>query len=377
MAIGLAGASVLLLPSHGRAPHSPLTTTPSTTQPRKVVVGLRTVTWTDNNPAAGLAVNPAPNGTARPRILVTSVYYPAFGSAASGVSANAPFDTVGAPYPIVVFAHGFDTLPATYASLLETWVRAGYVVVAPAFPDENANEIASLGAPTLAESQIAESDVVNEPYDLAYVIGRVVAAAGGQAASGASWLKGVADPSKIALAGHSDGAQAVAALVYGTAYASTYDTLATKPFAVEILSGSELSGTYAPPSPAPPMLTVESATDLCNLPQDASALFAAAGGGWYLSLSDASHFGPYVATGSAGLAVDEVTTSFFKAALSDASTSTTAATGSSPATLPGVGNLGTVATLYPPSVPPKVVALSPPTQSAHDAACALPSAPAG
>ena len=68
-------------------------------------------------------------------------------------------------------------MPATYTPLLASWVKAGFVVVAPVFPDENANKLESLGHPTLTESQIAESDVVNEPYDVAYVVGQVEAGA--------------------------------------------------------------------------------------------------------------------------------------------------------------------------------------------------------
>ena len=55
---------------------------------------------------------------------------------------------------------------------------------------------------------------MNEPYDIAYVVGQVESGASGAAASGAAWLKGLVEPGKYALAGHSDGCQAVAALVY-------------------------------------------------------------------------------------------------------------------------------------------------------------------
>ena len=94
--------------------------------------------------------------------------------------------------------------------------------------------------------------MINEPYDIAYAISEVEAGATGSVSSGVAWLNGLVEPGKYALAGHSDGAQAVAALVYSQAsaqeYATTYGSLTTHPFAVIILSGSELSGVYAAPT---------------------------------------------------------------------------------------------------------------------------------
>jgi len=46
---------------------------------RPTGIGLRTVTWTDTNPSAGLVVNPAPGGSAGPRTLVTEIWYPSIG----------------------------------------------------------------------------------------------------------------------------------------------------------------------------------------------------------------------------------------------------------------------------------------------------------
>ena len=131
--------------------------------------------------------------------------------------------------------------------LLASWVKAGFIVVAPLFPDENANKINSLGPRTVAQSELAESDVVNEPYDIAWVAGQVESGAAGDASSGAGWLKGLAEPGKIALAGHSDGAQAVAALVYSAKYASTYrrDGRPARSQSSSFRDRSS-SGTYAP-----------------------------------------------------------------------------------------------------------------------------------
>ncbi len=339
-------------------------TTTTLTRLRPTGIGLRTVTWTDTNPSAGLAVNPAPGGSAGPRTLVTEIWYPSIGGSDKTPTAGEKPDYRGGPFPVIVFAHGFDTLPATYTALLVSWVKAGFIVAAPLFPDENANKINSLGSRTTAQSELAESDVVNEPYDIAYVAGEVESGASGAASSGASWLKGLAETGKIALAGHSDGAQAVAALVYSEKYASTYGAMAARPFGVLILSGSELAGTYAAPSNPPSVLFVQSAVDSCNLPQEAGALFHDAGGGFFLRLDRAHHFSPYVGIGPAAPVVEKVTAAFLTEALVGApSLSELSASG----TVPGI------ATLYGPSRAPVLTPLPEPSQAERSAACTVPS----
>jgi len=366
LAIGLIFVIVELAssgPSHTTAPPQTSTTTTTNVAPT-IGIGKQTLTWTDSDPNAGLVVDPAPGGSAGPRTLVTEIWYPALGGSAATPTAGEKPDYSDGPFPVVVFAHGFDTLPATYTPLLASWVKAGFVVVAPVFPDENANKLESLGHPTLAEGQIAESDVVNEPYDIAYVVGQVEAGADGAASSGAKWLKGLVQPGKVALAGQSDGAQAVAALVYSGNYASTYDAMTARPFAVVILSGSELSGTYAPPTSPPEMLFVQSAADTCNLPQDASTLFHDAGGGFFLKLLGAHHFSPYVGQGPAAPIVETETGAYMKAAATGAP---------SFSALSKLVRPANIATLYPPGVSPALIDLPQPTPSERAAACAAPS----
>ena len=342
-------------------------TTSATTAPAPASgIGLRTVTWTDTDASAGGVVNPAPGGSARPRTLVTEIWYPSIGGSRTRPTVREKPDYGGGPYPVIVFAHGFDTLPATYTPLLASWVNAGFVVVAPFFPDENADEINSLGNATPLQLETAESDVVNEPYDIAYVVGEVESGATGAASSGAPWLKGLVQEGKYALAGHSDGAQAVVALVYAQAahqeYATTYADLATPPFAVVILSGSELSGRYAPPASPPPLLFVQSALDACNLPQQAATLLHDVGGGFFLKLLEASHFSAYVGRGRAAPIVEKVTVAFLEAARSGQPRLSEL----SPFLLPAH-----VAALYPPSAPPVLTALQPTTAEIAQS-CAAP-----
>jgi len=345
----------------GQTPPADTTTTAARTPPSGI--GLKTVTWTDANPKAPLVMNPAPGGSAGPRTLVTEIWYPSTGGSKTTPTPGQKPDYGAGPYPVIIFAHGFDTVPDTYKALLVSWVNAGFVVVAPLFPDENANKINSLGHPSLIESEYAESDVVNEPYDVAWVAGEVESGAAGSASSGAAWLKGLVEPGKIALVGHSDGAQAVAALVYSETFASTYQAM-TRPFAVVLGSGSQLAGTYAPPTSPPPLLFVQSAVDDCNLPQEAGTLFHDAGGGFFLKLTEAHHFSPYVGVGASAPVVERVTIAFLKQAL--AGTPTASALSES------IRSAG-VATLYGPSTPPVLTALGEPSQAARAAACAVPS----
>ena len=194
---------------------------------------------------------------------------------------------------MIVFAHGFDVDPNTYRALLVSWVAAGYVVVAPFFPDTSVAAIeAQHGVDT-------ESDEFNQPGDVAFVVSQVVEAGHGTAPPYAAYLVGLVDPSRLILAGQSDGADTVAALLYDHAYAATLASMGAQPRAVALLSGAEWTreeDVYsAPPGGGPPVLVVQSLTDACNDPADSSELYnMLTGTKWFLALDDATHLGPYV-----------------------------------------------------------------------------------
>ena len=125
-------------------PHTTTTGTPSSTASG---IGIKTVTWTDTNAAAALVVNPAPGGYAKRRSFVTEIWYPSTNKSKTGAVLGAKPDYRAGPYPVIVFAHGFDTLPSTYTALLSAWVRAGFVVVARAFPTRTRTRSALSEAP--------------------------------------------------------------------------------------------------------------------------------------------------------------------------------------------------------------------------------------
>ena len=108
---------------------------------------------------------------------------------------------------MIVFAHGYDVTPDTYAPLLDAWARAGFVVVAPFFPDEKASAVAA------QHEANTEGDLANEPADLVFVTSQVLAASA-QRRPGCPILHGLIRPSQVALAGHSDGGDAVAMLAF-------------------------------------------------------------------------------------------------------------------------------------------------------------------
>lgn len=232
------------------------------------------------------------------RVLRTEIRYPS--PATSG------------PFPTIVFAHGYSVTPDTYSVLLDEWVRAGFVVVAPIFPDTNETAVDA----TKGRSD-PEQDVVNQPADMAFVVRRVIAESRVRSASCPRLFK-LVRPAEIGLAGQSDGGDTVAML----AYDSRYDSHPGVTFrAVAVLSGSEWS---FPPSGAdpyvghpssPPLLITQSETDGCNPPQYAVKLYddVANGHEWFLRVFNALHLAPYDGHDAAAFAIiARTTTRFFQ-----------------------------------------------------------------
>ncbi len=210
-----------------------------------------------------------------PRSLETVVRYPAAGNA----------------YPLIVFGHGYTLTPARYARLLRAWTEAGYVVAAPVFPLENA---AAPGGPN-------ESDLINQPEDMSFVITRLLALN----ASTNSALYGKIDPSRIAVAGHSDGAE--------TALAVAYDHRFRDPRvrAAIVLSGAALPGMGPFPRSGPPLLAVQGTADTINAPAASAGFFGLARRPKFLLwLLGAAHLPPYTDQQPQLGIVEQATTAF-------------------------------------------------------------------
>jgi len=203
------------------------------------------------------------HGRPVPRRLVTILRYPG--------SPGAP-----GPRPLIVFAHGFANTPATYRRLLGAWAQAGFVVAAPVFPLLNP---AAPGGPD-------ESDLINEPGDISFVISQLLA----DSAAPTGALHGLIDPTRIAVAGQSDGAIAALAVADARRFRDPRIRAAV------ILSGAEMSGIggyqFGPAGPA--LLAVQGTADTSNEPRYTYAYFRAAARPKYLlRLPGAQHLPPY------------------------------------------------------------------------------------
>lgn len=267
----LAAACVMLLT---------LTGTPSTTASGGLLVA-RVLHLVDESRSIRL-----PDGRVVARPVTTYVRYPAFGDG---------------PWPLVVFGHGYAATPGIYAHLLGAWTLAGYVVAAPLFPLGNAH---APGGPD-------ESDLINQPRDISFVISQLLAASGARA----STLHGLVDASHIAVAGQSDGGE--------TAFAAAYDPAFRDPRidAAIILSGAQLPGiAFRFPHRAVPLLAVQGTADTINLPSYTYAFYnAAPRPKFLLTLPGAGHLRPYVTEEPQLGIVERVTTAFLDRYLKHAS----------------------------------------------------------
>jgi len=219
-----------------------------------------------------------PHGKTEPRPVTTEFWYP-------------PASDGSGPFPLIVFGHGFASTPWWYRRLLRAWAGAGYVVAAPIFPLGNEN---APGGPD-------ESDIVNQPGDMSFVITRVLAAS----ASSTGPFAGLVDPTKVAVAGQSDGAMTA----YATAYESPWRDDRVR--AALILSGAILGPRRYVVHDRVPLLAVQGAADKINPPYYAYRMFFAAGRPkFFLLLHHAGHLPPYTVPGRTLATVERVTVAF-------------------------------------------------------------------
>ncbi len=223
---------------------------------RPYAVLTRVVTFVD--PSRTIQV---PGGGTEARRLVTVIRYPA------GARGR---------LPVVIFGHGFAVTPAPYAALLRAWARAGYIVAAPIFPLENAD---APGGPN-------ESDLINQPQDMSFVITRLEA----MGAQRQGFLAGMIDYAGIAVSGQSDGGETALGVAYDRHF------LDRRVSAAVILSGAVIPGVggFDFPAPSPPLLATQGTADTINPPSFTSAFFDVAPPPKYLlTMFGAPHLGPY------------------------------------------------------------------------------------
>jgi predicted dienelactone hydrolase len=273
-------------------------------RPRRYYVGEVTCRFVDYTRQS---VNRATGQKLPYRVLETEIRYPTYSiDGGAGAPASAK------PFALIVFAHGFSSLPDWYKPLLDVWVRAGFVVAAPIFPETNANAV-HLSANPVA----SEGDDVNQPGDIAFVIHSLIADSRARSAA-CPTLAGLIDASRIGIAGQSDGGETVAMAAYDPRYDS-HPGLNYR--AVAVLSGAEWTYPSSGPDPyanhpsAPPLLVVQSATDACNPPQESTKLYDddASTTKWFLEIFNAQHLAPYDGRNAQAFAiVARTTTRFFQ-----------------------------------------------------------------
>jgi hypothetical protein len=222
------------------------------------------------------------------RSLVTQIWYPV--ARGSSGSQHAP-----GPFPLLMFAPGFAQCVSWYQHLLQTWATAGYVVAGVTFPRSNCSEVKA----------DYEPDIVNQPADVSYVLGRLLALN----AEPGNFFSGLLNPDEVAAAGQSDGGDTVAAM-------------ATNPCcrdyrlkAVAVLSGAEwpfMPWKYSPGG-EPPMLFTQGSADTVNLPSTSIQLYLADKGSprYYLALFGATHLVPYEGDDSVERFVARISLEFF------------------------------------------------------------------
>lgn len=235
-------------------------------------------------------VHSGPTGvTIQARTLVTQVFYPLAGPP------TGPRTPARGPRPLVVFAPGFQQCGRPYSDMLRSWASAGYVVAVVNFPYSDCR----VGAAA------TESDMVNQPTDMSYVISRMLALS----AARTGLFAGLLDPRQIAAAGQSDGGDTVAALAANTCCRDG------RIRAVAVLSGAPwpaMPGRYFATRPIP-MIFVQGSADTINYPGCSAQLYLAdpAWARYYLDLFGASHTGPYWGRNASERVVVHVTVAFF------------------------------------------------------------------
>ena len=322
---------------------SSTTTTVTTPATKQLEVGVRTLSFTD---PSRKTYDFMTGKTLIGRTVGVEIDYPTYLGSPDSETPNVPIVSRKS-YPLIVFAPGYRLRPQNYTTLIKSWVKAGFLVAALEFPDTT---YPATAPPYKAQLPYGspETDMFIEPGDVAFAIRQLSAAT----TTKSNWLDGLINKNAIVLAGHSDGGDVVAALVYDAAARITGVSVR----GVVVLSGGEFAianQTYSQPTgPVVPLLVVQSNTDVCNPPSSAEQLYNAIGAPkYYLSLDNATHLGAYDgANPQASAVVAQTTVAFFQGATGTSAISTPAL--SAQATEAGVSSLLTSSVLAPIATPP-------------------------
>jgi len=221
------------------------------------------------------------------RTLTTQVWYP------KGLSG---------PRPLVVFAHGFQVGLDPYRRVCDAWAQRGFVVAAPVFP---------LTGQALAGNDLDEADIANQPADVRFVITQLLAAT----QSTGTPVSGLIDPARIAVAGHSDGAETALLVGYGAGdrdprvgavVADAANPLDVQPPAAKVRGSAPLLIVLGDQDRSVPFQDGLRLVDQVRVP------------GWLLVLRGADHLSPIAGPSRWTPVLDRVTGDFLTGVLSGA-----------------------------------------------------------
>ena len=194
----------------------------------------------------------------------------------------------------MVFAHGFDVMPQTYARLLRQVAAAGYVVAAPRFPI-SASDLP--GTPR-------EDDIANQALDMRATITTMLAMS-----SARGWLAGRLDRHEVAAIGQSDGGETVAGNML---VAGDHD----RRIKATVIIAGQLP-TWGAVDPVPiPTLVVQGSADTINPPILSRDLYERlVSPKWYLDVIGATHLPAVVGADPLARTVRRIVVAFLDATL--------------------------------------------------------------
>jgi len=200
-----AGPAATLIASPTANLTASLTATPAPTVSAEALtergpfaVGVTTLTLVDESrPADANGSYPG----APSRTLVTEVWYPAEGASSAQETRDAPLDRAKAPYPLIVFSHGYTGIRRQSTSYTSHLASHGYVVVSADYP------LTNLGAPRGPRL----GDVVNQPGDVSFLIDSFL----GFSRQTGHQFEGAIDEEAIGVTGHSVGGLTTVLAAYG------------------------------------------------------------------------------------------------------------------------------------------------------------------
>lgn len=133
------------------------------------------------------------------REMTVDVWYPTAAGSVDG--SERPLEAAEAPYPLIIFVHGYSSIRNQSASYLQHLASHGYVVASPGFPQ---TRLDTPGGPRLYA-------VLDQPADVSFVIDELLA----MNDEPSSLLSDAIDGEWIGVTGHSGGGLTTMITAYG------------------------------------------------------------------------------------------------------------------------------------------------------------------